>query len=429
MRRTILSLSLASLALSCSPEVTRESYEPDLATTAACTDYASATLGNMAQHWGCNSTVYLNIQSLNLTDREIIESAVGVWNARLHNSHPQLPNFTTDPLEPRNFTVSVSKNGSSSSTWCGAVSPKTGRPTSMVVGTIGTNNQCGAPAYVALHEMAHVVGLYDKWDTSGGLLGHCAVSLKASLTNTVNTNGELCQWEIQAALALYGVRTNAPRTDRSFITTLFNATGPSTLQVPNTGILGYNSYGLGASNGTLCGKTNRQMCEADEAILSANGTFDWTSSHPARATVTTPDTQTTVRAVAEGPVTITAAPRATSTLQVAVGAKGSRQINITPPPPPPPDAQIVGNYTSSTNTIRSSQTCKFMAFPFGATYQWYRMNSGTTIWKAAGTTREISVSTSVTSFQLKLVVTNVSGSDTAILGLNVTSNGVICDGY
>jgi hypothetical protein len=416
---------------SCSQEPTGESrqLDPETANVTACPDNASATLGNMAQFWGCNSTVYLNVQSLSQTDREIIESAAGVWNARLHNGHPQLPFFTTDPLEPRNFTVSVTKNGSSTATWCGAVTPKTGRPTTLVVGTIGTNNQCGAPLYVALHEMAHIVGFYDKWDTVGGLLAHCVVSLKASLTNTVNTNGQLCQWEIEAALALYGARATAPRTDRSFITHLFTPTGPSSLQVPNTATLGYTWYGLGASNGTLCGRTNRQMCEADEVLVSASGSLDWTSSDPTRARVTSPANQTTVTAVAEGTPMITARPRATSTLEVAVDARASRQFTVTPPPPPPPDAQIVGNYTSSTNTIRSSQTCKFMAFPAGATYQWYRMNQGTTIWKGAGTTREISVSTSVTSFQLKLVVTNVSGSDTAFLSLTVTSTGVLCDGY
>lgn len=434
MRGPVLSLLLAGAALSCSPEATQESQdpEPQLSTSSACANNVGTT-PNVWPHWGCNSNVYLNVQSLTTTDREIIESAADTWNSFLYNRYSQLPRFTTDPaVSPRHFTIGVTKT-SAGTTWCGAVSPGgSGRPTSMTVGTTGSGNRCGAPVDVALHEMAHIVGFGADWHTSPPILQHCAVALVSGFVNNVNVNRRPCQWEVETVLALYGVRSGPASSTKHIITGLFTPTGPTSLQVPNSGTLGYTWYSFGGSNGTNCSKTARLLCEADEGLLSVTGSLNWTSSNTNLATVTTPGAQTTVTAKSAGTPTITATPRTISTYDIAVGAQGIRSFTVTaapPPPPPPPDASIVGNYTSSTNTIRSSQTCKFMAFPAGATYAWSRMNAGTSVWKAAGTTREISQSTSVSSFQLRVVVTNVSGSDTAILGLNVTSNGVICDGY
>jgi hypothetical protein len=433
MRRALFVLVVASLAVSCSQDITRESesLEPQFSTAGPCPNAATRP-GGVYQFWNCGGIVYLNVQSLTVADREVIEAAAESWNGSLNSRYPQLPRFTTDPtLLPRSHTVGVTKSGAASTTWCGTVSPKDpSRPTSMTVGTTASGNRCGAPFDVALHEMAHIVGFGGTWHSGSTLLQHCAVSLSTGTIDNVNKNGRPCQWEIETMLGVYGVRSNYPSGNFHIITHLFGPTGPTSLQVPNTATLGYTTYGFNGSNGTLCGRTSRQMCEAGEGNKAINGTMDWTSSRTDLATVTTPVAQTTVTARAQGTTTITAAPRATSTYSVAFGAAANRSLTITPPPPPPPVVSIVGNYTSSTNTIKSSQTCRFMAFPaFATSYAWSRQNSGSTTWQPVGTTREISQGTSVASFKLRVVVTNSGGTGSAILALTVTSNGVLCDGF
>jgi hypothetical protein len=430
MRKILVSL-LTILTLACSQEITEESQhlEPQFVEGTACPNNTT-TVQNVFRHWNCDTNVYLNVQSLTDADRSIIASAAQAWNSFLHSRYPQLPRFTTDPaVSPRNYTITVNKT-TAGTTWCGGVSPGgSARPTSLTVGTTGSGNRCGAAFDLALHEMAHIVGFGGDWHTSPTILQHCAVALTTGVVNTVNTNGRPCQWEVETMLAMYGVRPAPASTTKHIITTLFGPFGPTSLQVPNTGTLGYKWYAFNGSNGTLCGKTARQMCEADEGLQSMTGSLNWSSSATNVATVTSPGAQTTVTAVAAGSTTITATPRAITAYDIAVNTRASRNFTVTPPPPPPPNASIVGNYTSSTNTIRSNQTCLFKAFPSGATYSWSRMNAGTTLWKSAGSTQTISLSTGTVSFQLRVVVTNASGSDTATLSLNVTPTGVLCDGF
>jgi hypothetical protein len=436
MRRITGSLLMAGLALSCSEQLTRESeYLGPLTSATGLCDNHVGTTQNVWRHWDCNTNVYLNVSSLSSGDRAAITSATQAWNSLLYNRYPQLPRFTTDAaVFPKHYTISVTATAAGMTTWCGGVSPAgSGRPTSLTVGTTASGNQCGTPFDVALHEMSHIAGFGADWHTPGSTtLTHCAVALTTGFVGNVNTNGRPCRWEVEIMLALYGIRSGPPSSSKHIITTLLSPSGPTTLQVPNSGTLGYAYYVFDGSNGLFCGKTSRQMCEADDAIQPMTGSLQWASSAPAVATVSSPGAQTTVTAVSAGSTTITATPQAITAYEIGTGSKGVRSFTVTaapPPPPPPPDASIVGNYTSATNTIRSSQTCRFMAFPSGGTYAWYRKNAGATLWKGAGTTREISLSSGTASFQLKVTVTVSTASDTDSLSLNVTSTGALCNGY
>jgi hypothetical protein len=156
MRRIVPAVLAVTLSLSCHEDLTQESQqpEPQLSTTASCTTVATT---DVFKFWNCNTNVYLNVQSLSVSDRGVIERAANTWNTVLHDAYPQLPLFTTNAaVLPRNYTINVVKNGNPG-TWCGDVFPKEpNRPTSLTVGTTAAGSLCGDPDDVAIHELGHI---------------------------------------------------------------------------------------------------------------------------------------------------------------------------------------------------------------------------------------------------------------------------------
>ena len=355
MRRIVRTAVLGGFLLACAPDVTEQSMEPVSQTAAV----GSCTIGsgtqNVYQHYNCNTNVYLNVQSLTSAAQGTITSAAQQWNAVLYNRFPQLPRLTTDPaVTPKHYTITVSFSGASSSTWCGGVSPGgSARPTSLVVGTTASGNQCGAPLNVAVHELGHIIGFGGDWHTPGTeILKHCAIALKTGVVNNVNTHGP-CPWEVETLLEVYGARQAPPNAAKHVITGLTGSSGPTSLVVPNNGTIGFGSYVLQGANGLLCGLTSRDACFAEDAWKTMTGSLNWTSSDTDVATVTTPGAQTTVTAVGAGTTTITAKPRPITTYEIGTDAKATRGLTVTTPPPPaaPPSSLSVSNITGTSGLL------------------------------------------------------------------------------
>lgn len=412
--RTILGSLVCTVAvIACTGDETKPSvdFRPEYGITGLCDNNASS-VASVWQHWTCGSNVYLDVQSLSTGDRSVVTSATDAWNSQLHSRHPELPKFTTDPnVSPKDFTVTVTATSPGMSSWCGGVSPSgSGRPTSLTVGTTGSGNQCGAPFDVAVHEMSHIAGFGADWHTTGGtILKHCAVALVSGTSNTVNSNGGPCQWEIEVMLALYGVRSSAPDMSKSFITGLTGPSGPSSIQVSDTGTLGYGSYVLARSNGTLCGLTDRDMCGGEYAATSAmTGSLTWQSTSPTVATVTSPGATTIATAVSVGTSTISAIPQSVTAYELATDRSTSRTLTVTPAPPPPPS-----NITATAITYNSAVINWTNGDALASTVIEYQY-TGQSSWS------QVSAAAGATSMQL----TSLTGSTTYSVRLHHVRSGL-----
>ncbi len=328
---TVVAVSAAMLAACAQDHGISEPDPPSFGAgdSQACAA-SGATVANLPRYYGCNALIQFTFPSSGFTssDSMAVRAAADTWNQIL-GGHGA-PRLTADPAAVgATVRIPILGGGGSNSNWCGGVPDGApGVPPSSMTLTNNPTLQCGTIGMVALHEMAHVLGLLNNWHTTAP--PNCIVAINSSFAG-VTTTGDYCQFEVEAILATYGLRTTAPSLSQNILTGLSGATAPPQLSPGQTAVVSWPTGVYGHVSGTLCGGTARQTCTYS-AALPQNTPMVWTSSNPAVATVSGSTASATITAGnTSGTAIISAIARAAPNVATyfGVGEDGGGRVSVT----------------------------------------------------------------------------------------------------
>ena len=200
-----------------------------------------------------------------MTSAEVsaLSSAVSRWNGGVLSGFG-LPSFTMS-TGTQTITVSISGSGDY---YCGQVPDKT----HLNISRYPSGNGCSHPGRLStntlsnlfLHELSHSIGFQDgAWHkpSSTQYTGHCATAL---YTAGRPLNAALCQHEIEAIYASYGLRSSAPNLSKHVMTGLAGL-GPISVNLGATGTLSVTALRFNRVNGSFCGQGDTTVCEGGGA--------------------------------------------------------------------------------------------------------------------------------------------------------------------
>jgi hypothetical protein len=127
-----------------------------------------------------------------------------------------------------------------------------------------------------LHELSHAIGFQSNvWHkpSTTTFTGHCASAL---YTAGRPLNSDVCQHEIEAIRAAYGLRSTAPNLSKHVMTGLQGLSN-RTLDANSSTVLTVTKLAFRRANGSLCGQPDTTACE-EGTVAPTNATFTWSSN-------------------------------------------------------------------------------------------------------------------------------------------------------
>lgn len=339
----VLGAALVVTALSCSPDhstgpTAPQDLRPSLSITGSCSNGATAVPG-FIKNWACGNVVRLQTPA-GMTSAEVsaLSSAVSRWNGGVLSGFG-LPSLT---MGTGTQTIIVSISGSGDY-YCGQVPDKT----HLNIARSASGSGCTHPGRLStntlsnlfLHELSHSIGFQSAvWHkpSTTQYTGHCATAL---YTAGRPLNAALCQHEIEAIYASYGLRASAPNLSKHVMTGLAGL-GPITLNVGATGTLSVTALRFNRVNGSFCGQADTTVCE-DGTASPTQATLSWSTSNPSVASLSGSGASRTVTGNSGGSATVSVG-ATTSTYEKAAafgdagtGTTAAVTVVATPPAGPP----------------------------------------------------------------------------------------------
>jgi hypothetical protein len=335
-------------------------------------------------HWPCDQGLRLVFDAGFPDSLEgTVSGAATTWDEELRSATLRLPRFTGFTAGKTPQTIQVLMGNTSGTCWWGEV-PKTS-PT-YVRFHRGSSTTCGTSTLrnVAIQEFSHVLGFHDKWDGKGpdSTLGHCSGRSYAG-----QVYGNICQHEIETVYRAYSIRSSL-RYDQHIMTGL-QGLRSLTMEIGTSANLSVTHLLFDRANGTLCGKTSKEMCPPETARgVSSDVTLNWSAS-PAIVSITPTG--------AGASKTITADTTGTTTIKVTASSsvyqRGSQLGDpgtgttaavtvVASPPAAAPSNLAASNITATsariswTNGDTSAGTTTFVRYRITGTTQWITANGG-----------------------------------------------------
>lgn len=292
-------IAVCSPQASGGPETTAEHTTP-LAITGSCSA-SGVAVGGFVRNWACGDVVRLATPA-GMTSGEVsaLSSAVAGWNGAVLGAYG-LPQFT---MSAGNRTITVSISGAGDY-YCGQVPVKT----QLNIARFATASGCSHPGRLStgtlgnlfLHELSHSVGFQSGvWHkpSTEAITGHCAGALYSAGRPL---NSGVCQHEVEAIHAAYGLRSTAPDLAKHVLTGLAGLTSLS-LSPGGTGTLTVSSLRFWRANGTLCGQPDTTACFGTASPSGAS--LSWSTSNAGVASLSGSGASRTVTGNAAGVATI-----------------------------------------------------------------------------------------------------------------------------
>ncbi len=338
MRRTAVTAALC-FAAACGTDPAVAPTEPlmpagdGLAALATCNTTAPRH-GSAERPWACGELVQITSAVPAITSA--IPNAIGVWNTVF--GHDGLPKLVTSTGTNQAHTVSIvwgnTFTGTGTIYYCGAnpggtkITVYRSADRANCDPTGGTNASPSLSRLIA-HELAHAVG-FKHLSTPLVVvqaLDHCV----ASLPQSGDLNGALCQAERQVVRYNYGLRQDEVDINLPFITSLE--------------IIGQASVDSGQT------RTLTAFVGGELEPVATNVRLAWSSSNINVATVSGTGTTAIVTGKKSGPVTIRVRV-ADSRYETADVDSAAIPFTVIGGPPPPPIGLNVTAITSNSATVR-----------------------------------------------------------------------------
>jgi hypothetical protein len=356
----VMEASLVFTMLSCSPDrntgpTVPSDSRPSLSITASCSNSATA-VGGFIKNWTCGSVVRLATPAgMTSTEVSALSSAASRWNSGVLNGYG-LPRFD---MSSGNQTITVSISGTGDY-YCGQVPDKyhlniaRSDLGNITPGCVPGRLTLGTVDDLLLHELSHAIGFQSiAWHKPGPAeyTGHCA----AALAGGRPLNAGLCQHEIEAIYASYGLRSTAPDLSKHVMTGLAGL-GSLTLNVGATGTLTVTGLRFNRVNGSFCGQPDTTVCEAATASPT-EATLSWSSSNTSVASLSGSGASRTVTGNSGGSATVSVGATAAAYEKAAAfgdpGTGTTAAVTVVVVPPAGPPTSLSASNITATSALVS----------------------------------------------------------------------------
>jgi hypothetical protein len=322
--------------------------------TGTCSNTATPVAG-FIKNWTCNTQVRLSTPA-GMTSAEVsaLSSAVSRWNGGVLSGFG-LPKFVMSG-GTQVITVAISGSGDY---YCGNWPDKfhlnIGRSAAGTCTNPGRLST-GTLSNLFLHELSHGIGFQSgTWHkpSTPEFTGHCAAALYSA---TRPLNAALCQHEIEAIYASYGLRSTAPDLFKHVMTGLAGL-APITVNVGATGTLTVTDLVFNRVNGTFCGQPDTTVCEGNNTRSPTEASLSWSITNGSIASLSGTGASRTVTGLAGGSATVNVN-ATTSTYEKAAafgdaGTGTSAAVTVVAVPPAGPPTSLSASGITATSALVS----------------------------------------------------------------------------